>query len=98
MDLLIEQTHENEWDPEVERRYTDTRQDEQQRELSIKSTPVSLVLENTKGKSFLLNVMDCPGHVNFMDESTAAFQVCDGAVFVVDAIEGITLPVSFNFV
>lgn len=55
-------------------RYTDTRVDEQARELSVKSCPVSMVLESTTGKSFLLNLIDCPGHVNFVDESIAAMR------------------------
>ena len=91
VDLLIEETHLEKWDPSKETCYTDTRQDEQQRKLSIKSTPVSLVLESSKGKSFLLNVIDCPGHVNFSDEATAGLQVADGAVIVVDALEGVTM-------
>lgn len=44
-DLLIEQTHEVSWDPAKQVRYTDTRKDEQQRGVSIKSCPVSLVLQ-----------------------------------------------------
>ena len=90
-DALIAETHDEPWDPTKERRYTDTRQDEQDRGCSIKSTPVSLVLENSRGKSYLLNVADCPGHVNFSDESTAALRVADGAVIVVDAVEGVMM-------
>ncbi len=49
-------------------RYTDTRKDEQERGVSIKCTPVSLVLQNTNDKSFLVNILDTPGHTNFSDE------------------------------
>lgn len=62
------------FDPTKEVRYTDTRVDEQQRALSVKSCPVSMVLESTAGKSYLLNLIDCPGHVNFVDESVAAMR------------------------
>ena len=62
------------FDPTKEVRYTDTRVDEQQRGLSVKSCPVSMVLESTAGKSYLLNLIDCPGHVNFLDESVAAMR------------------------
>jgi hypothetical protein len=40
----------------------------QARGISIKAMPMSLVLEGGSGKSFLVNLIDCPGHVNFNDE------------------------------
>eukprot|EP00906_Rhabdomonas_costata_P013381 RCo019239 len=73
----------------TEGRHTDVRIDEQQRGVSIKCTPCSIVLQNTKGKSFLINVVDTPGHVNFVDEVSAAVRLCDGVCIVVDAIEGV---------
>lgn len=68
VDTLVMATHSAEWDPSKDIRFADTRKDEQDRELSIKSTPISLVLENIKDKSYLINVLDCPGHINFVDE------------------------------
>lgn len=91
MDMLIQQTQENAWDPTREMRYTDTRKDEQERALSIKSCPVSLVLESTRGKSYLCNLIDTPGMVNFSDEVSAALRACDGALLVVDAVEGVMM-------
>ena len=90
-DILVESTHEKPWDPAANVRYTDARVDEQERGLSIKASPVSLVLPDTSGKSYLLNVIDAPGHVNFSDEATAAFRATDGVVLVVDAIEGVMM-------
>jgi 116 kDa U5 small nuclear ribonucleoprotein component len=91
LDSLIQATHEKPWDPARNIRYTDTRKDEQERELSIKSTPVTLVMEDIGGKSYLLNILDCPGHVNFSDEATAALRISDGAVVVIDAVEGVMM-------
>ena len=49
-------------------RYTDTLFTESERGLSIKSTPVTLVQQDVRGKSILMNIFDTPGHVNFSDE------------------------------
>jgi U5 small nuclear ribonucleoprotein component len=87
----MEQTHPDFQRPEdSDTRFTDAQFIEIQRGCSVKGTPVSIIMQNQRNKSYLLNIFDTPGHVNFSDEVTAAYRLCDGVVLIVDAHEGVS--------